>query len=91
MARHNVYQMYTANGERAGFFIRRDSWARSTFARVLMIDGRSDGPLPGPPPYHGNAPVRVEFHLNGQLKDPNMLLSCPGTYAYTQIEPSQRG
>ena len=87
MNQPNVYGMYTANGSTAGFWIRRNSWSSSTYARVLTIAGYSTGPLPGKPPYHGNPQVVVEFYFNDRLKEQSMILSCPGTYGYAQIEP----
>lgn len=81
----NIYGMYAANGNQAGFWVRRDSWSGSTFARIRTIAGQAAGPLPGNPPYHGNPKVIVEFYLHGRLKEAAMILSCPGTYAYAQI------
>jgi len=83
----NVYEMYTAHGHAAGFWIRRGSWARSTFAKVLTVGGSANGPLAGRPPYHGNPTVVVDFYMDGRLKEPGMILSCPGTYTYTEIQP----
>jgi hypothetical protein len=85
MNQPNIYGLYAANGNAAGFWVRRDSWSGSTFARILTVGGQSAGPLSGKPPYHDNPPVIAAFYLHGKLKDPNMVLSCPGTYAYTQI------
>lgn len=85
MSRSNIYGMYAANGNAAGFFVRRDSWANSTFARILTVAGQPTGPLPGKSPYHGNPTVMAAFYFNDRLKDPAMILSCPGTYAYTEI------
>lgn len=87
MSRLNIYGMYAANENAAGFWVRRDSWSVSTFARILSVGDHATGPLPGKPPYHGNPEVIAEFYLHGQLKDASMTLSCPGTYAYTQIVP----
>lgn len=91
MSNLNIYGMYAANGNAVGFFVRRDSWAHSTFAKVLSIHGQTSGPLPGKPPYHtnwphhGNPVVLVDFYFNDRLKEKGMILSCPGTYAYRQI------
>ena len=76
----NVYEMYAANGNRAGFYVRRNSWAPHNVARVLSIDGKESGPLPGKPPYHGN-PVVIADHPWGVCQ-----LSCPGTYGYQLVE-----
>jgi hypothetical protein len=85
MNQPNLYGMYIASGHNAGFFVRRDSWAGSTYARVLTIGGQASGPLSGKSPYFGNPAVIVDFYFNDRLKESGMQLSCPGTYAYTQI------
>ena len=84
----NVYEMYAANGNRAGFWIQRDSWGR-TCAVVRSVAGQSEGELPGKPPYHGNPPVIVDvFDLrDGTPKDSRAALSCPGTHGYERIDP----
>lgn len=40
-----VYEMYVANGNRAGFWIKRYYWT-TTIARVVAIDGQEAGELP---------------------------------------------
>ena len=85
----NIYQMYVANGEKTGFFVRRDSWG-SVYARIRTIGGQEEGPLAGEPPYHGNPEVIMDvFSNDGTLKNENEVMSCPGTYAYSQIKPSE--
>lgn len=99
----NVYGMWAAYGNRGGFFIQRNSWAPGrTFAIVHSIAGKIEGLLPGKPPYHGNPEVRVLFirvigvkpgphdeakWWPGNVAVTEQALSCPGTYAYEQIEP----
>jgi hypothetical protein len=82
----NVYQMYVAFDNRVGFWVQRDSWG-NTCALVKQIGSQTEGELPGKPPYHGNPKVTVDvFDIhNGSLKESDTILSCPGTYAYTQI------
>jgi hypothetical protein len=89
----NVFEMYVANGNHAGFWVKRNSWG-NTCARVKSVHGREAGELPGVPPYfnvsgEGKPRVIVDiFDLHtGALKDADVLLSCPGTYGYEQIEP----
>ena len=83
----NIYQMYIANGERAGFHVRRDSWS-SIYAEVKAIGGIAEGPLTGMPPYFGNPPVIADvYDNNGLLKQAAAVLSGPGTFAYARIDP----
>ncbi len=79
--------MYVSNGERTGFFVRRDSWS-SVYAKVRTIAGQVEGPLVGEPPYYSNPEVVMDvFRNDGSLKNAHELMSCPGSYAYTQIKP----
>lgn len=85
----NIYQMYEANGNRAGFFVRRDSWT-SIYAQVKTVAGQSEGPLIGKPPYYGNPKVTMDvFNNDGTVQGTNQELTCPGTYAYKlfQLKP----
>jgi hypothetical protein len=47
----NIFQMYERNGDRAGFWVRRNSWGSWSFAQVLTVQGRESGPLAGVGPY----------------------------------------
>jgi len=85
MPRLNVYGMYTQNGDKAGFWVRRDSWSVTSFAQVKAIAGASSGALAGKAPYHERQKVTMDFYLNGVLHEANAELSCPGTYAYALI------
>lgn len=82
----NIYQMYVENGNKAGFFVRRDSWSR-IYACVTRVAGLKEGELRGEPPYFGNPTVEMDVYANdGTLQKSGEELSCPGTYAYKQIE-----
>lgn len=89
----NVFEMYVANGHRAGFWVQRNSWG-NTCALVKSVGGIESGELPGVPPYfsipgRGNPKVIVDVYdlWTGAVKDRDTLLSCPGTYAYHRIAP----
>lgn len=86
----NIYGMYTQNGNQAGFWVRRDSWAMSTFAQVRKIAGSEHGPLTGKPPYYERQKVTMDFYMNGRIHEMATELSCPGTYAYTLINDPRR-
>lgn len=72
----NVFQMYVANGEQTGFWLRRTTWD-NTCAKVTSV-----GPLTGPPPYYGNPKVFGDiFELkSGKLKEVGARIPVPGTY-----------
>ncbi len=81
----NIYQMYIANGNRVGFFIR--SAARpSTYAKVISIAGKTEGPLIGCGPFYGNPVVNIDvFDFSGTIQKRNITLSRPGTFLYTRF------
>ncbi len=90
----NVYQMYVANGNAAGFWVQRNSWGR-TVAYVEKVCGLSEGPIPGKPPYFGRPDVLVTlWQLRRDDSGWNCVgvgqqLSCPNTYAYRLVDWSQ--
>jgi hypothetical protein len=80
----NVFQMYVANGERPGFWLRRTTW-ENTCALVTSV-----GPLTRPPPYFGNPPVHADIYnlTTGELKESGARIRVPGTYkTWRQIDP----
>lgn len=80
----NVFQIYVANGEQPGFWLRRTTWG-NTVAKVMSV-----GPLTGPPPYYGNPQVRADLYdlASGEVKERNVRIPVPGTYkTWRQIEP----
>jgi len=79
----NIYQMYMANGNRAGFWVKRNSWSWQT-ALITSIAGKAEGELEGSPPYYGNPKVKALMGGKGR----EIEISCPGTYAYKRVEPT---
>jgi hypothetical protein len=85
--RHNVYEMYVRNGNRAGFWVVRDSWV-GVVAIVRSVDRQQSGALSGNPPYYGNPPVRAglwDWKVK-RWRQKYYELSCPGTYAYRRVD-----
>lgn len=72
----NIFEMHVANGERAGFWIRRTTW-RKMCARIVSV-----GELRGPPPYYGNPAVHADVYdiEKGVLIERAAKLPSPGTY-----------
>ena len=72
----NVFQMYVANGEKPGFWLRRTTWG-NTCARVTSV-----GELMGPPPYYGNPAVLADIYdfRTGALKEKGAKIPAPGAY-----------
>ncbi len=79
--KENIYQMYVANGNKAGFWVKRNSWSWQT-ALITSIAGKSEGELEGKPPYFGNPKVLARMGGTGGEFE----LSCPGTYGYTRVD-----
>lgn len=89
--RENVYQMYVANGNRAGFCVRRSNWMPGNYARVVSVDGHESGPLNGRAPYFDSPTVLVDFcNADGTVSARDQVLSCPGNYSYTRFDPNDR-
>ena len=79
--------MYESNGNKAGFFVKRDSWDK-TYAKVLMIGAQPEGPLGGTPPYFGNPNVLASFYgPDGTPSGKPEFLRSPGTFGYSLFEP----
>lgn len=85
----NIYQMYEAFGNRAGFYVRRDSWSKA-YALVITVQGKKSGPLEGTPPYYGNPPVVANIYGFDSGDQTGVRLSCPGTYGYACTGASKR-
>jgi len=72
----NIFEMFVANGERPGFWLRRTTWGNSC-AQIVSV-----GALKGPPLYYGNPEVRADiFDLEtGAVKERSAQLPACGTY-----------
>ena len=84
----NVFDMYEANGNRVGFWIRRDTWG-NTVARVISVAGAASGPLPkkeGARYPDGRPKVIAEFYDVRTWEQMNESeVSSPGTFAYSLV------
>lgn len=76
----NIYQMYVANGNKAGFWVKRNSWSWQ-IALITSIGGQTNGPLGGSPPYFNNQKVRGK--MGGKGREVEIL--SPGTYGYERV------
>lgn len=73
----NIYQMYVANGNKANFWVKRNSWSWQS-ALITSIDGKTVGELTGEPPYFNNPKVKGKMEgVNREVE-----ITCPGTYGY---------
>lgn len=92
-SRQNIYQMYAANGNRCGFWVRRNSWSNNV-AQVTSIAGQTEGPLTGKAPYYNNPKVfgnvyrattgSCSWNMGGSGKGQE--LTSAGTYGYELID-----
>lgn len=82
----NIYQMYTLNGDKCGFWVRRNSWGRH-IARITRIANQFEGALEGKPPYFDNPKVKGDMYFSGGgLSGKNQEITCAGTYGYELID-----
>ena len=71
----DVFQMYVANSEQPGFWIRRTTWG-NTIAQITSV-----GPFTKPGPYYGNPVVLADIYsLSGELRERGARIPAPGTY-----------
>ncbi len=81
----NIYHFYHKILD-FGFCVRRSSWALTTFARVVYVEGVKPGkPIPGKPPYYYNPHVYAVLYM-AKRKPEAINLSVPGGYSYELIE-----
>ena len=84
----NIYEMYHANDNCFGFWVRRATWG-NTVAKVISIEGVSEGDNLYNMPYCGNKTVLAVFHEADSKENAHVgnvvgveeLLS-PGTFQY---------
>ena len=89
----NIYEMYIANGNKAGFWIQRDSWSNYK-AQVITVQGRSEGELKGTPPYYNNSSVCAAVYeiSTGEVAatfgdhEKDFEISCAGTNSYRLVD-----
>lgn len=79
--KQNIYQMYVANGHKAGFWVQRNSWSWKT-ALVVSIGGQTEGVLEGSPPYFKSQKVIGKMGGVGREFE----ITSPGTYGYARVD-----
>lgn len=101
----NIFEMYCANQNKAGFFVQRNSWS-GTVAKIKSIGDQECGELIGigNHPYYnkarewvyaelflikGNQLIQVEPTFNHVGNTKMFFISCPGTYAYSTFDSSK--
>ena len=84
--KQNIYQMYVDNGNRAGFWVQRDSWSWKS-AQIVSIGGKTEGPLEGNPPYFQNQKVMGKMSGVGREVE----ITSPGTYGYRRVDETKPG
>ncbi|MEP0349463.1 MAG: hypothetical protein ABJD84_02195 [Reichenbachiella sp.] len=66
--------MYIRNGCRFGFFVRRDSWEREKYAKVLEIEFVIEGKMiKGEPPYFGGFKNPPDHPRAGKIMGPRIV------------------
>lgn len=91
LVRENIYEMYVRNGNKAGFWVVRDSWS-DCVAIIRTVDRKQAGALTGAPPYYGNPPVRGglwDWKLK-RWRQKYFDVTSPGTYAYRRLPKSSQ-
>lgn len=97
--RINLFQIYIQNNCRLGFFVTRDSWSNRKFAKVIKIDGVTDGEMiNGVPPYF-NRKYHVGHPRAGKIwprlitlkadwfENGIYVTDCGGNYCWAKVDP----
>jgi hypothetical protein len=93
----NIYEMYTDNNFKFGFWVTRPKWNKESRAQVVGIEGVTEGdPIPGIPPYYnkeipGIIPGAPETNRSITLKSDKWeegikTYSNGGTYSWERVE-----
>lgn len=93
----NIYEMYTANGYKFGFWVTRPKWNPGNKAQVIGIEGVMEGqPIPGNSPYYNkeipglipgtpgttrSVTLKADRWEEGEKTYPN-----GGTYSWERVE-----
>ena len=77
----NIYQIYVANGNKANFWVQRNSSSWQS-ALITSIGGKVEGELDGASPYYDNQ--KVYGKMGGVGKEYE--ISCPGAYGYSLLD-----
>jgi hypothetical protein len=86
----NIYKLYAANGDRAGFWVQHRTW-KNMCAHIQSIADQQCGALPGPSPLHDNAKIvaRIFDVRSGRPIPVGPSLDNPDDHNYTVIaEPA---
>lgn len=97
----NIYQMYMENNYQFGFYVRRDSWPKHRYAKVLSIQWVTEGkPIKGKPPYFGGFKNPPGHPREGKIMGPRgvtleaawfsgsnqQIITTGGNYCWTRIQ-----
>ncbi len=96
LASQNIYEMYTDNNFKFGFWVTRPKWDKGSKAQVVGIEGVTEGePIPGIHPYYnkempGILPGAPETNRFITLKSDNWeegtkTYSNGGTYSWVRV------
>lgn len=93
--------MYMANDFKLGFYVHRDSWADSRYAKVVSIQWVTEGkPIKGKPPYFGGFKNPPGHRRAGKIMGPRIVVleadwldggrleANGGTYTWERVYPN---
>lgn len=100
----NIYQLYHKNECQFGFYVRRNSWHPSRFAKVTDIELATEGKrLRGKAPYFGGFNYPKGHIKEGKRLGPRLvtleadwldngiyITNSGGTYAWEQVFPNNK-
>lgn len=70
----NIYEMYMENNYKFGFYVKRDSWNKGRYAKVISIQWVFEGkPIKGSPPYFGGFKNPPGHPREGKIMGPRLV------------------
>ena len=80
-----IYDCYRVNGNKAGFWVRRNVWDKDSSFFVKRIGQQIRGPLPLNSLYHHNMGVWGDFYQGDMITSRNSRLDYADTYSWLYL------
>ena len=80
-----IYECYRDNGNKAGFWVRRNVWEKTSSFFVKRIGQQTRGPLPLNGPYHRDMAVWGDFYQGDMITSRNSRLEYAATLSWLYL------
>ena len=86
---NTIYDCYRMNGNRAGFWVRRNVWDRRSSFFVKRIGQQTHGKLPVNASHRCNLPVWGDSYQDDRIQNRNARLEHANTYSWLYLGPEK--